>query len=285
MPDKIENTNSLVLNPKFIPMYPWMLWAYSYLECIVYGFIDFFLANNNQFFCTDEQLAEMLKTSPKTISRSISNLKKWWLIETETKWKQKWWTYRIIKLVKAEWTKMSECESRMDKNVWVWKNVVENKENDENEISQSDKNVHQYINNIISYDIIFSNYYWKRRWINEWKCKKLIDWLIKQWITFDEINKCMTLYNCECSLKQDFTYVKKLETWLDDFQQLDEDQIDDWIHDIARNYKSKLNTHPKFANSKPAKSIWESLVKTFGEDKIKWIWRSEWKNSITLNLS
>ncbi len=64
----------LVLNPQFIPVNPRMLQRYSLLEATLFGFMSFFLANNEKFYCTNEQLATMLNTSEKTISLAIKKL-------------------------------------------------------------------------------------------------------------------------------------------------------------------------------------------------------------------
>jgi hypothetical protein len=67
---------SLILNPEFIPVYPKMLQAgYSLIEATLYGFIRFFLSNNPKFYCTDEQLANMLGCGEWSISKAIKRLK------------------------------------------------------------------------------------------------------------------------------------------------------------------------------------------------------------------
>lgn len=273
MPNENEqNNDSLVLRPKFIPVYPWMMRNYSYLECIVYGFIDFFLANNNQFYCTDEQLAEILWTSTKSISRSIATLKKWNLIETEQKWKQKWWTFRVIKLKQAEWTKMSDCNPPMDKNVHtgngqkcpsIKNNILSNK------LDNTD------------YSELYKNYYWKSKWIDEWVCKKQIDRIIKQGTTFTDLYKCMVLYNCECRLRQEWNYVLLLDNRLKKFQPLTEEQIEETLIRIIRRHKDKKRKDEKYWKSLPAKTIWNDLCNTFWKEKVNEIFKNE---DVTWNL-
>lgn len=47
----------IILNPEFIPVYPQLIKnGYTYLECLVYGFVRFFLSNNDKFYCTNEQI-------------------------------------------------------------------------------------------------------------------------------------------------------------------------------------------------------------------------------------
>jgi hypothetical protein len=65
----------LVLKPKFIPLYPKLLQnGYGLMESVLLGFIDFFLSNNDRFYCTNEQLAELFNCSPQTISTAIKSL-------------------------------------------------------------------------------------------------------------------------------------------------------------------------------------------------------------------
>lgn len=95
-----ENNEKLILNPEFIPFYPSMFrgWFLA-VDCILFWFIKFFLANNDQFFCTDKQIWDMLWLSVKTISRSFKKLREVWLIKTETRTKKWGWTYRTVELV------------------------------------------------------------------------------------------------------------------------------------------------------------------------------------------
>lgn len=76
----------------------------------------------------------------------------------------------------------------------------------------------------------------------------------------------------------------KFETWIKWYQQLDEDQTDEQIKIVAKSYKEKMLANPKFTESKVAKTVWEDLCDAFGEQKIREIWKSEWKKEISLNL-
>jgi hypothetical protein len=44
------------------------------MEALLFGFIEFFLSNNDRFFCTNEQLAELFNCNEKTISTAMKNL-------------------------------------------------------------------------------------------------------------------------------------------------------------------------------------------------------------------
>ena len=137
-------------------------------------------------------------------------------------------------------------------------------------------------NNILSYDNIYSAYYWKKKWIDVKVCDKLINSKLKQGITLDDIKKWMVLYNCECWLKQEWQYVKKFETRIKEFQPLNENDIEQAIRMIARNYRQKVNNDANFQNSQSAKTIWTDLCGTFDEQKLREIWKSEWRKQITL---
>lgn len=94
-----ENNEKLILNPEFIPFYPAMFrsWFLA-IDCILFGFIRFFLVNNDRFFCTDKQIGDMLWLSVKTISRSFKKLKEKNLIKVESQTKKWGWTFRIVEL-------------------------------------------------------------------------------------------------------------------------------------------------------------------------------------------
>ena len=134
---------------------------------------------------------------------------------------------------------------------------------------------------ISSYEDIYSAYYWKKKWIDEKVCNKLIDTKLKQWITLDDIRKWMVLYNCECRIKQEFKYVKKFETWIKEFQPLDEWQLDEQLYMIVKAYRDKKKSDDKFWQSSVSSTIWNDLKQTFGDDKVKWML----KQANTINLT
>lgn len=143
--------------------------------------------------------------------------------------------------------------------------------------------------NSISKDILkeketlYSSYYWKKKWIDEKVCNKLIDDKLKQWITLDDIWKWMVLYNCECRLKQNFTYVMKFETWIRWFHPLNEQEIDESLYVIVKAYRDKKKSDDKFWQSTVSKTIWDDLKSTFWEEKVKWMLKQA--NSIQLNFT
>jgi hypothetical protein len=202
---------------------------------------------------TNEYLWELLWADKRTISRNLASLLDKWFISIgeDEQWK------RIISL---------------DKNVKGGRQKC---------LGGVDKNVHPYIymNNTIEY--IYSNYYWKWKWIDENKCWKIIQSKLEQGITLDDIRKGMVLYNSECRIKQDYTYVKKLETWLTWFHPLTDDEIDEQLYTVLLAYKNKKKSDEKFWKSKPSLTLWNDLKETFGEEKVK----SIRKQLNTINLT
>lgn len=99
--------NDRIFNPKFIPFYPDIKDKYdlSYLETLLYGFIDFYLHNaSSSFYFGNESLAKMFKVSESSINQAISRLVELQLIETTLKIKADGGKIRFIKL-KAEYQK------------------------------------------------------------------------------------------------------------------------------------------------------------------------------------
>lgn len=126
----------LVLKPKFIPLYPKLLQnGYGLMESVLFGFIDFFLSNNNRFYCTNEQLAELFNCSPQTISTAIKSLEDRWNIVLHKKRKAWWGTIRFITLgnQKNDITENQKIVFWQIKNVdWIENKIIENKKIENN---------------------------------------------------------------------------------------------------------------------------------------------------------
>lgn len=133
------------------------------------------------------------------------------------------------------------------------------------------------------YTVLFSNYYWKNKWIDEKVCSKLLDAQIAQWTTLDEITKSMVLYNCECRIKQEFTFVKKFETWIKEYQPTTPEQMDEELYRVVKAFINKKKTDDKFWTSAPAKTILADLKETFWDEKIKQLRKQA--NSIQLSFT
>lgn len=217
-----------------------------------------------KWYCraTNDYIGELLNADKRTISRNISELEEKWFITIEI------WIQRKISLDKNVYGGRQKCLGGVDKNVYQ-NNIIEYKD-----ISKDIS---------IGYSDLYKNYYWKNKWINETVCNKLLDTKIKQWITLEEIRTWMVLYNCECRLKQDFKFVKKFETWIKEFQPLDEQQINEELYAIIKSYRDKKKSDEKFWQSTYAKTLWNDLKQQFGEEKVKWMLKQA--NSIQLNFT
>lgn len=217
-----------------------------------------------KWYCraTNDYIGELLNADKRTISRNLSELEEKWFITIEI------WIQRKISLDKNVYGGRQKCLGGVDKNVYQ-NNIIEYKD-----ISKDIS---------IGYSDLYKNYYWKNKWINETVCNKLLDTKIKQWITLEEIRTWMVLYNCECRLKQDFKFVKKFETWIKEFQPLDEQQINEELYAIIKSYRDKKKSDEKFWQSTYAKTLWNDLKQQFGEEKVKWMLKQA--NSIQLNFT
>ena len=66
----------LIWKPEFFTVdYAMLHSGFSMLETALYGFIKFFLRNNERFYCSTERLAEMFCVSESTIKNTIKTLK------------------------------------------------------------------------------------------------------------------------------------------------------------------------------------------------------------------
>ena len=125
-----KNNAALVLKPKFIPLYPKMLDdGYSLMEALILWFIDFFLQNNDRFYCTNEQLAQLFRCSEPTISTAIKNLERRWDIKLHKKMKAWGGTVRFLTL---ENQKIWFWEIK--KVDWIYNKIIDNKISISNDI-------------------------------------------------------------------------------------------------------------------------------------------------------
>lgn len=134
MENKIAKNNAkLPLRPKFIPLYPELLWNwYSIMEALLFGFIDFFLSNNEKFYCTNEQLAEMLCCNEKTISTAMKNLEAREDIKIHKKPKAWWGLIRFITLEtgkKVIFENVKKWFSKSTKLPWIYNKIINNNNN------------------------------------------------------------------------------------------------------------------------------------------------------------
>lgn len=119
---------NLILRPQFLTLDFAMLHSgYSRVETALYGFIKYFLYNNDKFYCTNEQLAEMLCVSENTITNAVAKLKKDWLINLTYKIKSSGWKIRFIRLTKSVVPTPKICGSETQ-NLWdIYNKIIDNK--------------------------------------------------------------------------------------------------------------------------------------------------------------
>ena len=211
-----------------------------------------------KWYCraTNEYLWERLNASKTTISKNVSILQEKWFISVDVSLEE--WNKRKIGIVENNNTYSQKWQEGIVKN---------------------DNSLYIYKNNTIEY--IYQNYYWASKWIDEKKCNKIIQSKLEQGIMLDEIYKSMVLYNCDCRIKQDYKYVKKLETRLTEFRPLTEEQLDEQLYAVLLAYKNKKKSDEKFWKSKPSITLWNDLKQTFWEEKVK----SIRKQLNTINLT
>lgn len=262
---------NLILRPQFLTLDFAMLHSgYSRVETALYGFIKYFLYNNDKFYCTNEQLAEMLCVSENTITNAVAKLKKDWLINLTYKIKSSGWKIRFIRLTKSVVPTPKICGSETQ-NLWgIYNKIIDNK------IISKSKDLEW------DYSELFNNYYWKNKWIDVKVCTKLINAKLKEWYTIQDITNALVLYNCECRTKwaDAYRYVKKFETWIKEFQPI----TDEDITRVVIQHKERMDTDSKYITW-VWKIVIENLNETFGRDKIKEIWKTTNNKGINLRFT
>lgn len=262
---------NLVLKPQFITVdYAMLHRGYNLLETALYGFISYFLTNNDKFYCTNEQLAEMLCVSENTITNAVAKLKKDWLINLTYKIKAGGWKIRFIRLSKSVSPTHKICGSDTQ-NLWgIYNKIIDNK------IITKSKDLEW------DYSELFNNYYWKNKWIDVKVCTKLINAKLKEWYTIQDITNALVLYNCECRTKwaDAYRYVKKFETWIKEFQPI----TDEDITRVVIQHRERMDTDSKYITW-VWKIVIENLNETFGKDKIKEIWKTTNNKGINLRFT
>ena len=214
-----------------------------------------------EWFCwaTNDYLWGKLWANKLTISRNIAVLEGKWLIYTD--------------IISEQWNKRKMGIVKNDNTYW------------QKSIEGIDKNINSlYIYMNITNEYLYERYYWATKWINKKKCNRIIDDLLKQWITLNDIRIWMVLYNNECRLNKEWRYVRKLENWLDEFQPLNEDQIEETLTRIIREHKQKKKSDEKYSKSKPCKDLWNELCETFWKEKVNTIFKNESAWGIELNF-
>lgn len=282
----INKTNaSLILNPKFIPVYPSMIKdGYSYLDCIVYGFIDFFLCNNDKFYCTNEQLGEMLWTSEKTISLSVKKLKENWLIDISYRIKAGGGKVRFIKLVNSDFTKM--YSGTLQKCKGIENKIIENKKINKSNWSPLPKPEKDKPLTLTSGDLTFENIYnlfyhksWHKPSID--KCRKVFESLNLDADGYNMLVKDLKLFRIEYKYWiKDQMYRPWFEKYVWGFNA-------EWVNEEYR-LKTIIKFHMDNTEDKEKmKKRYADLCETFGKDEVDALVKAygRAKNKITLNIN
>lgn len=202
-----KNNAELVLNPKFIPLYPKLLQnGYGLVESILLGFIDFFIGNGNKFYCTNEQLAKLLNCSEKTISTAMKSLESRGDIVFNKKMRAWWWTVRFVTLGNVNFTLWE-----MKKVHWIKNKIIENNKinNPENQNKKDTQKTNTFFpkpesvtltlgNGDLTFENIYNLFYhksWHKPSLE--KCKKVFDALNldKEW--YEMLVKDLKLFRVE----------------------------------------------------------------------------------------
>lgn len=221
---------------------------------------------------SNEYIGNLLNADKWTISKNITKLNEKWFIVVEIDNKDSQNSKRKITLegiVKNEYTPSQKWVGGIVKNDYL--------------ILQENNTIEYTINN---FSELYQNYYWLNKWINEKVCNKLINTKLMQWITLEQIKLALVLYNTEFRVKwTDYKYVKKFETWIKEFQPLDEQQVEETLTRIIRLHKERKKSDPKYWQSLPAKKARKDLCETFGTEKVNTIFKSEDTNQNILHFT
>ena len=274
-----KNNASLILNPKFIPVSPIMIrWGYSYLEAILYWFIDFFLCYNEKFYCTNEQLWEMLWVSEKTISLAIKRLIDDWLIAVSYKIKSWGGKIRFLKNVNSDFTKM--YSQTLQKGKGIYNKIIENKNNN---ISSSSVSIETSSEgNTINSDLLNSkewlgvsdytaqfDIFWKiYPHARKWKKQDAKKYFMQQDI--ESVMENVKIYKRLIELWiENIKYVPACERWIRDFVPLNNVVKQQALYKIICEHMQRDNKKERYAELK--NDFWaekmDELVREYNSNK------------------
>lgn len=258
-----EANAKLVFQPKFIPFYPELLeLGLTYLECLLYWFISFYLKAWDKFYFTNEQLWSIFGCSEKTISNSIIKLEKIWLIKNKYRQKANWWKIRFIQIEENVNLGIDQSTKK-----WIWspqKGDDNNNKINNNKIDSSKEESNIYspeenfsIKNFDEWEIehpqapvewlgfydfedpyVQSMMKNKNFWNNNWKS---LQKLMKKWYTIETI-------------KTVCAFIKQDDFWCKNIRSLNKllDKNKDWVMyidvmiDKIKQWKPRNNFIPSF---------------------------------------
>lgn len=121
-----KNNADCVFKPKFIPVYTAMLSHFSLIEATIFGFIDFYLSNNERFYWSNEKIAEMLNISARSVTWAISHLEAEWLIKTKYRIKAWWGKIRFVEKQNDSNQTSKICYSNKKNMLDIYNNIINN---------------------------------------------------------------------------------------------------------------------------------------------------------------
>lgn len=244
----------LILKPQFLTLdYAMLHSGYSRVETALYGFIQFFLSNNEKFYCTNQQLAEMLCVSETSISLAIKKLKEDGLIDLTFKTRANWWKTRFIRLLKSE-----------SQTFKIWKSDFQNLKDIYN------KKIYNKKINIYDFETFWKEYPHARKW-KKAESKKYFNQQDSE-----EVRKQVQILKRQIKAwLQDSERLPACERWIRDFTPLNEDVIKQKLVKIV---KWHLNSGGDM------KERSQQLKETFGEQTINEVVKSVQQNNSTINL-
>lgn len=213
---KINKMNAdLILKPQFLTVdYAMLHSGYSRVETALYGFIKFFLSNNEKFYCTNEQLAEMLCSSETSVSLAIKRLKEDWLINLTFKPKADGWKIRFVRLSKSETPTFKIWKSDFQNLKGIYNKKIENKKI-----------------NIYTFQDFWKDFPHARKG----KKKESEQYFTKQ--NPEAVMKQVAILKRKIKAwLQDAQYVPACERWIRDFTELNEDVIKQDLVKICRRH-------------------------------------------------
>lgn len=121
-----------MLIPKFIPMpIEALKQGYWLVEACIIGYLDFY-QKNDDFYCTNEELSELLCLSEATIKRALKTLLEDWIVEYSKTMREWGWQLRKIELTQNGLLLSSNMSFSKGSN-WAFHNINQEKKKSKKE--------------------------------------------------------------------------------------------------------------------------------------------------------
>lgn len=225
-----------MLIPKFIPMpIEALKQGYWLVEACIIGYLDFY-QKNDDFYCTNEELSELLCLSEATIKRALKTLLEDWIVEYSKTMREWGWQLRKIELTQNGLLLSSNLSFSKGSN-WAFHNIIQ-------EIN----------NNIVPFETFRTEYPHARKW-KKAESKKYYDKL-----NSEEVMKQVHILKWKIrAWLQDWQYIPACERWIRDFTPLNEDVIK---QDLVKICKWHLNAwwDMKQRSHELKETFWEQQI-------------------------